>query len=335
MKTISHTMRCTIGVCAVAALLAGCGGSPQQSALPEAIQNRSTAPRPDQGGSWMAAEAKHDDLVYVSNAPNNTVSVYAFFGHKLIGTLTGINAPYGLCADQSGDVWIVGWGKNQLVEYAHAGTTPLRSLTVSDPQANLYDCSVDPTTGNLAVTDWGYNSFKGYVLIYPHATGTPKAYTGPGVWFYYGCSYDDQGNLFVDGWDSYLNYYLALGELPKGGRSFRNITLVPEVFPPVIGGVQWDGRYVAIVDVETVRAYSVKGQYATLQGTTPLTNHWPVGLFWLTTLANGEREIIAPDKDGEPSAVQYWKYPAGGSPTATITNGLDGPFGVTVSRAKR
>ncbi len=337
MKTILGSTRWTYGLIAAAAVLAGCGQLPATSSAPQPVEqsSRPNEMHSDGWGSWMSPEAKHEDLVYVTNTLSNNVSVYAWMGHKLVGVLAGINAPYGLCSDKNGDVWVVGWGWNQLREYAHAGTKPLKVLRVDDPNADLYDCSVDPLTGNLAVTNWGYNWYQGYTLIYPHASGTPKSYNGERIWFFYGCSYDDKGNLFVDGWDAYVFDVFSLAELPRGATSFHRILLLPSIDPTILGGVQWDGKYVAIGNMGSVVEYSVRGRFATLKGYTPLTPHWPLGDFWIRTFANGEREIVAPDRAGGPYAFQYWKYPAGGNALGTVTASLSGPFGTTVSLAKR
>jgi hypothetical protein len=283
----------------------------------------------------MAAEAMREDLVYVSDAADNSVTAYSFKARKLVGKLTGISQPYGVCSDTSGNVWVVAWGNNKLIEYAHGGTKPLRILTVNDWSADLYACSVDPTTGNLAVTNWGAeNWYQGNVLIYPRGSSWPTAYSNPRIWFYYGCSYDQYGNLYVDGWDAYRNYYHALGELSKGSKDMRVITLIPNFAPPLIGGIQWDGKYVAVGDFLDVYEFVIKGKYAYVAGDTPLTSYFPVGLFWITTVG-GKPQILAPDQAGHPSAVQYWNYPAGGTPIGTITNGLQHAFGVTVSVAPK
>lgn len=335
MKTISKLARWTLGACAAASVLAGCGGSPVQSVLPGPIgQDVRNGVTPDNGRSWMAPEAKHDDLVYVSDTGANAVSVYGLRTHKLLGMLTGINAPWGICADQSGNVWILGWKKDKIFEYAHAGTKPLQVLTVQDSEASLVDCSVDPTTGDLAVTNWGYDWYQGYLLIYPHGWGTPRTYTLPNVWYYYGCSYDDKGNLFADGWDAYLGDTFALAELTKAGR-MKGVTLLPNLKPVLLGAVRWDGQYVAIANAGFIFKYAVQGHYAYYRGFTSLTSHWsPIGLFWITNVG-GSQKILAPDHLGNDAAVQLWNYPAGGKPTATISDRIDEPFGVTVSLAAR
>jgi hypothetical protein len=71
-----------------------------------------------------------------------------------------------------------------------------------------------------------------------------------------------------------------------------------------------------------------------LKGYAPMTLHRPIGMFWIVTDRSGGKQVIAPDTAGKPYAVQYWKYPAAGRPTATITDRLDSPFAVTTSLVK-
>ncbi|MGA9943905.1 MAG: hypothetical protein WBP75_02615 [Candidatus Cybelea sp.] len=341
MRTISKATPDAIAVCVAAFLVGGCGGPAAQNALPSPTQQNVTrgAPRADgarreTSGSWMLPEAKHEDLIYVTNTDTNSVGVYAYKSRKLVGTLANIKEPYGTCSDASGNVWIIGWGKGQIFEFPHAVVKPVRVLDVED-SADPYDCSVDPTTGNLAITDWGYNWLKGEVLIFRNGSDEPEEVTGPSIWFYYGCTYDEKGNLYADGWDAYLGDVFALGELPKGGKEFKNIVMPPLFKPPYLGGIRWDGKYVAIGNTGALWKYAVSGNRATFAGYTALTSRWPMGFFWIRTFGSGERSVIAPDHAGNPTAVQYWRYPAGGHPMGTITRGLHEPFGVTFSVAGR
>jgi hypothetical protein len=338
MNAIWEKAYYTVGICTTAVLCVSCGGVQPTTLVPASgstMDRASSAVRPDVQQSWMAPEAAHDNLVYVSNVETNSVSVYAFASHKMVGLLTGISQPYGLCSDTSGNVWIVGWGKNQLLEYAHAGTKRLRTLSFPDPTADLEQCSVDPTTGNLAVTNWGPdNWYQGDVLVFPDGRGQPTTYGSANIWFYYGCSYDDKGNLWVDGTDAYRNYYTALGELPKGESEFRNFWLIPSISPPFTGGVEWNAGLLAIGDWTSIIQYQPKGAFARAKTDTILTLHVPVGLFWITNVG-GKEQILAPDTAGAPDAVQYWDFPAGGEPTATIKYGLKQSFGVTVSIAPK
>ncbi len=334
MKRFTLLRSTSLALCFVAtsSLLASCAGtqSGEHFILPQAPSMPLIAAA-HRGGSWMSPRAKREDLVYVSNSANNTVSAYGLSDHRLVGVLTGVSQPFGLCTDAGGNVWVVAWGNNTIVEYAHGGTTRLKTLYA--PHDDIYDCSVDPTTGNLAVTNWGAkNWFKGNVLIYPHASGKPTPYMADGVWFYYGCAYDQRGNLYVDGWDAYLNAYVALAMLPAGQTKFRDITLHPSLEPPMLGGMQWDGQRVAILNWEWLYIYKIGRTFATGVAVTFLTDKFPIGMFWITTARNGAQTVIAPDSAGDPSAVQFWQYPHAGNPRATITNGLDQAYGVAVSK---
>ena len=117
------------------------------------------------------------------------------------GTLSNPEYANGDCVDNAGNVFVVNFGTSSggggdVVEYAHGGTTPIKTLTY--PNAYLNGCAVDPTTGNLAVTDYrpsNGNRGKGGVLIYPSASGTPTKYVDPGMADYGYCAYDSAGNL--------------------------------------------------------------------------------------------------------------------------------------------
>src|SRR5580700_2647739 len=70
--------------CVAAAMLAGCGGSqPPIGAPGAALQSSAIGTQVDHGGSWMAPEAKSEDLLYVGNTqggPSGTgyITVYSY-----------------------------------------------------------------------------------------------------------------------------------------------------------------------------------------------------------------------------------------------------------------
>jgi hypothetical protein len=131
------------------------------------------------GKSWMKPNLGRQALMYVSNSNNGTVSVYAYNGGQspsLVGTLTGFEYPATVCSDKNGNVYIGDFDTWTIYEYAHGGTTPIKTL-----DNNLSDatgCSVDPTTGNLAVVNYssGIGNKNGNVAIYTNATGEPTYY---------------------------------------------------------------------------------------------------------------------------------------------------------------
>jgi hypothetical protein len=135
--------------------------------------------------------------------------------------------------------------------------------------------------------------------------------------------YDPSGDLFADGFASSSNF--ALVELPKGSSKF--VTIKTSNSPEFPGSVQWDGTYLTVFDQFTSETYqySVSGTNATLKNTVQLSGAgdcaqtWIVkGLLYCGDAGNGDGEVF--------------KYPAGGSPTATFTGSFDLPLGVTAVR---
>ncbi|HEX3456358.1 MAG TPA: hypothetical protein VHR97_00240, partial [Candidatus Baltobacteraceae bacterium] len=211
------------------------------------------------------------------------------------------------------------------VEFAHGGTK--RLATLKNTQArNLLGCSVDPTSGDLAVTELGPAS-GGAVWVYANAKGTPKKYAPSFLNSPYFLSYDGAGNLFVDGLDN--NGVFAFGELASGSSSVKSISVPNVTFP---GGVQWDGANVAIGDQfyqnhhqSAIYQVTVSGSTGSVVGTTPLTGSCDVLQFGLSGSS-----VIAPDDCLNNAG--FYSYPAGGPPTNTLT-GFQYPVGAAVSVA--
>jgi DNA-binding beta-propeller fold protein YncE len=216
----------------------------------------------------MLAEAGSEDLLYISDQGTNDVYVYSYPKGRLKGTLTGFTGPDGECVDAMGDVFVTNFYSHDIIEYAHGGTSPI--ATLSDPGYVPKGCSIDPTTGNLAVTNFeSTGSAAGNVAIYKNAMGSPEAYyTDPAIYYMYYCGYDNAGNLFVDGNTSGSAF--AFGELPSGGSAIKKISLNQSIGSP--GGVQWDGTHVAVGDsgANVIYQFTVSGKKGTKVGSTPL-----------------------------------------------------------------
>lgn len=319
---ISNATRYALGVCAVVTTLVGCGASQVSLGPREPTgQNEMLAVRPDRGRSWMAPDAKKANLLYISDLATDDVYVYSYPEGVLEGTLTGFKRPWGLCVDKGGKVFVTEESGFQIREYAHGGTTPL--ATLKDPGEDPGGCSVDPTTGDLAVANISTPATDpGDVAIYKKARGARRAYKDSEITFYEYCSYDNQGNLYVDGMTASA---FVFAELPKGKTSFANIALNEKI--QFAGGVQWDGNYVAIRDYEAnvIYQFSISGSGGTETGATPLDGSSYVAQFWIQG-----SNVVGPDANS--GNVMFWNYPAGGSPTKTI-NGLTTPWGVTISMA--
>lgn len=319
------------GACILIATLASCGGdSLSGSNLTSLSPMRAFAMsvHADHSPSRMARDAKNMNLLYISDAESGDLYVYSYPQAKLKGTLTGLSAPEGECVDKAGDVFVANTGATDILEYPHGGTNPI--ATLSDSGYYPLGCAVDPTTGNLAVTNIcaevsGQCVADGNLLIYASAKGAPTSYTDPSIAEYFFCGYDDKGNLYVDG---LYNSNFAFGELPDGRSSFRNITLNTSIYQP--GGVQWDGKYVAVGNEDLynniIYDFRISGTHGKLArpGGTPLDGATLVVQFWIQG-----KSVIGPNHGGSGS-VMFWKYPDGGSPTK-VFNAFSTPIGSTVS----
>lgn len=303
--------------------------------------------QPDHGKSWMLPEAKGEDLLYVSNEEHNLgygdVLVFSYATGKLVGTLNGFSSyVWGLCSDHSGDIFVtaasyVSPASGYVYKFSHAGTQAVEAL--SDPGAPN-SCSVDPTTGNLAVANTtgplrsGY--YYGDVALYRYGSNSPTTYFDSDIPSPLYCSYDDAGDLFIDGLDGPGN---MVGELISGSASFANITLNHSIGPI---SLQWDrdslvmsggGGNVSHGEQKIFQAY-VSGSGGRVTG--------PVLLWSRGDRKTGEAAqflsrggiILGPDHTtgGNDGIINFWRFPGGGKPTKTLRQkGADSFYGVAVS----
>jgi hypothetical protein len=323
-------VRFALSVSAAAALLGGCSGSQQPIGSPGATpQTSALATHGARGKSWITREAARQDLLYASDNATNAVYVFSYpRGHR-VGTLTGFNLPAGECVDNVGNIWIVNQTPPEAIEYAHGGTAPLATLSV--PGGSPIGCAVDPTTGNLAVTNQ-----NNQVSIFPAAQGSPTTYTDSQVGGFRFCSYDNSGNLFIAAGSTRTG---ILVELPNGSGSFTTITIKPHIEYFHLSGVQWDGKYLAIGGVSQPHSHKpvlvyqlqISGKVGMLEGTTKLLsrkNSPVVAQFWIQGSA-----IVQSSDHGEQIAI--WDYPAGGNPIKLIKSPASQfLFGTAVSLAK-
>jgi hypothetical protein len=327
--------RLALNVCVAVVMLAGCGGSqPPIGAPGEKPRTSAIATHADRGKSWMRPEANGESLLYISDDGLSQVYVLSYPKGALVGTLTGaFNSPLGECVDAVGDVWVTNYGAQEIIEYAHGGTEPIATLTESAeeyPEA----CSIDPTTGNLAVAN------TNNVAIYEEARGTPTLYFDPDIYTMWSCAYDGSGDLFADGEISG-----EVGEIPKGGSSFMTVTLNEDFLPL---SMQWDGTYLAIVEdsqhgavgPRRVARVSISGSSGTVASTTVLKSPGGKSVYRLEQYWITGNSIVGPDRYREGGnrrlAVLTWRYPHGGQPIATIRKQQwSDPWGTAVSPAAK
>jgi hypothetical protein len=354
---VSSTRRYALGASALLVILVGCGGGSQSQIAPSGpmpaaalqsaqnppsierlanVERRALASHAAKVRAWMAPDAKPQALLYVSNTASGTsgpgtVNVYAWPSLKQLGSLIGFTMPYAMCVDKAQDVYITDFLALDIVEYAHGSIVPIRTL--HDAYGMPDACSIDPTTGNLAVGNAfdPHAGLPGNLLVYAGASGTPKEYEAPNISHYWFPAYDDKGDLFANGESS--SDVVSLAELPKGKSKFKPITMNQSIEFP--GGVQWDGEYLAVADQEAsvIYQFTISGSNATVEGSTTLGDADDVYQFWVTG-GSGKHpqgtKVVGADYGA--SASEVWAYPAGGTPLKSITSGLDNPEGVVISK---
>jgi hypothetical protein len=332
---LSQFRRFIVSGCTAAIILAGCGALRQaQDDMQPAIgapgattQTSTIATHADRRKSWMLPGAKSSDLLYVSTAGD--VLVYTYPGGKQVGDLTGFQLALGLCSDSAGDVWIAESDAGGLVEYAHGGTEPKKTLGDS---YGPNDCAIDPTTGNLAATNSaGPYHYEGSVSIYPGASGSPTIYDES---FPSTITYDDAGDVFTVVIASM--YSTEVYSLPKGASGF---SLFPGPSKRKASGVLWDGKDLAIPTYNPtthkfpVQRFEVSDGRGKRVGDRIFFNDWKEygeyshSFFWIS----GSTFIGQVGSN----SIGFWKYPSGGNPTSTISLGSQQPQGITVSRATK
>ena len=112
------------------------------------------------------------------------LGLWSYPNGRFLRHIGGVPGGPAMCSDKSGNVWAA--AGQTVVEYDHNGNVV---GSVEDHVGlGAVGCSVDPTTGNLAVT----NEDSGTILVFPQGTGSGTAYSSPLTWSYF-CGYDDQG----------------------------------------------------------------------------------------------------------------------------------------------
>ncbi len=277
----------------------------------------------------MLPQAKKSDLLYVTDSGYDLIDVYTYPRGNLVGSFHGYGSgyPVSLCVDSSGNVYVT-FNYGAIVEYAHGGTEPINSWNnFSSPVG----CSVDPTTGNLAVANFENNlsGGKGYVWIWDKATGKGQGYSYRHFSAPYWCGYDDAGNLFIEGYfRRHGRGHLGLVELPSGDTSLKNILISVD---GNASGVQYDGEYVTIGSGDNIYQLRISRSRAKVVGTTTLAtssgNPWN---YFVVSRGNiqGSRVVATFG-----SLAGYFNYPGGGGATKIFQLGQ--PTSAAVSFAKK
>ncbi len=254
---------------------------------------------------------------YINNYYGSYSSIFNYpKSEKQIGSITdvgGQSCTNVLSGYGKKTFWIVA-GEKQITEYS-VPKKPLKTLAISGMMPS--SCAMN-SEGDLALGVLnGFPDGAGDVVIFKRATGTPT-YLATGMLNTYFDGYDPKGNLFADGFRSGAGF--ALTELPKGANAFQLITTSNTI--TFAGSVQWDGKYVTVLDqhVSKIYRYTIQGTKAKLKGTVSLTGAGDCSQTWIAGSV-----VYCADAGNDDGEV--FNYPAGGSPIATFTGNFDEPLG--------
>jgi hypothetical protein len=318
--------------------LAACGGGTPASPLP----NTDGAVHADRRASWMLPGAKSAKrLLYVGDWSTNDVYVYGYPGGKQVGQLTGFDEPYGMCVDAKGDIYVANFGEGNAVEYAHGGTNVLNTY---DSGGSPIGCAVYKN-GDLAVTSFD----PGEVTVYAGGDSNKgTTYSDSSCDYLWTMGYDDKGDLVGEGESSSI----AVCALLVGSKTMQTLSWSGKLAIDFPGGTTWDGKYLAIGGSEgfegAIIQAKLKGLTLIKVGETGLANNcYSDYVDIVNPLIVGKTNGLWAHKQGNTvvdpnlwcyesgaSGVDFWHYPAGGSPFKTLPSAPREPYGAGVSLAQ-
>lgn len=296
----------------VAAMLVACGEPPAQIGVPSAAEqgHQASAIGEQQRSPLRLPHAYKGILIYAGGDESSYVLTYP--RGRLVGQIP--MRSLGACADPEGNVYFTGPGA--ITEFAHGGTTPIVTYPV---QGNVYACSVDSASDTIAAVVFCATGCGDSVAVIRRSSGlAPTLYSDPELPSLLFCTYDNLGNIFVDGFNG---SQFGIAELPRFGTSFINFTVSQNI--PTAEQIQWDGRYLAVETRIHPEIYQIliSGSSATVVNIIKLdgagfraTQSW---------ILNGK--IAVPTTVGHRAEdIFVWKYPDGGKPIAKIKNFIGG-----------
>ena len=215
---------------AVIFTLAGCGGAGTATSVPSAMT---------QSVARHGGTSSDTDLLYETNG--YVINVLTYPQGQSVATFNTEADPGAMCSDKNGNVFVTDANNSDIVEYSHGGTSPIATLKEfpNAPQA----CSVDAVSRNLAVANGGATFEHGNIAVFASAQGTPTYYTAPNIYSYAFCTYDSNGNLFVDAGGNDGKSHLI--EMPNGSGNFQDITVHGAAMQDA-QSLQWDGANLAL-----------------------------------------------------------------------------------------
>lgn len=215
---ILNFSRYALSICAVAAFLAGCGGSQSPISAPGAMPSLTDASHIIVDPGYKVSSG----LLYVAlsgpRSPSNKVQIYntrAKNPTPIASITEGVEEPESVCLDGDGTLYVVN-GPGWVSEYALGKTRPFQTITQG---INLPAfCAVDGS-GNLWVT----NIDGPDVVEYLKGAATPHTTITEGIIYPVGIAIDHAGNMYVANHE--LNGTTNVQVYPQGSKSpSRTIT---------------------------------------------------------------------------------------------------------------
>ncbi|MGC2405839.1 MAG: hypothetical protein WA431_05470 [Candidatus Cybelea sp.] len=345
---ISNLAKYAIGITTGAAMLAACSSNGGSSLAPSGASSTGAPMISRAGKLWMVngvlMTAAHPNLAGLRGGPispdkhhhhkkkkadqnisdfgNGDVEYFDWpKGTSPIGSATGISEAQGECTNVlfgtgKKTFWVTASGTDQILELKEGASSATKTLTTPSGDVPV-GCAIDPKTGTLAATIIN----TGAVVLYANASGSGTVSQTPLIEAFF-AGYDTGSNLYVDGFNNQGEFGLV--ELKKGSSTWETLSLSNSIEFP--GNVQYDGKYVTVNDQEAhdIFGYTCSGTSCTLEQTVPLTGSSDCDQTWI-----GKGYVICPDAgnlDGE-----IYKYPAGGSPEATLTDSFSEPLAASAA----
>ena len=321
--------RAASGIALTVAMLAGCGQAQTVGTTGMLPQGAIATTQ----GRAHKASGSYGDLLYVTSTSGIALVSYPHW--QIMATIPGTNNGQPCSDPNNGTVYVMQPYLGQIVVYAHGGTTPINTLSAPAPYDEVYTCSVDPTTGDLAAMVYDSSLRKGAIAIYPNGQGTPTIYKNGKInVFLYG-DYDSIGNLYVVATG---NSRIRIVKLSAKKKQFSFIQFQADIF---LANFHWDGRYFASLDYNgknlgsTLYQIQITGTIAQLVNTTTLYHTAEISNFCLD--AGSLIGFFGRIKRDNNQALARWFYPSGGNQTSRFYGVAKGKgnqlLGVTLSVA--
>lgn len=294
-----------------AALLAGCGGAQLPNGTPGALPPHLS--QAEAGSGLGRAAGTDSNLIYVATWKSIVYLTYPQM--KIVGSLPEAYNYGGVCSDpKNGNLYAP--QSTDIVVYAHGGTYPIATLTPPTGYGELRFCSVDPNTGDLAVSAMMTQSKgTGAILVYPSGQGNATIYTDKKLRFLGYPAYDDRGDVFFS------------ADVAHVGEEIVKLVVAKNRFIPIkldlgvgFDKMQWDGSYLDIEEFygrghgSVIVRVKIVGDIGTVASRINFYGAGSPSSFWIS---NGVFvNALVQEKHGSDRGVGTWSYPAGGKAKA-------------------